>query len=68
MLVRVDDEDDEEAYSDSVHSARWMLRDESAVLISSSTVSKRSKSTLDMTACPTPLTIILRGRHKCTQV
>ena len=27
MLVRVDDEDDEEAYSDS-----WMLRDESIVL------------------------------------
>ena len=32
MLVRVDDEDDEEAYSDSVHSDSWMLRDESTVL------------------------------------
>lgn len=32
VLVRVDDEDDEEAYSDSVHSDSWMLRDESTVL------------------------------------
>ena len=32
VLVRVDDEDDEEAYSDSVDSDNWMLRDESIVL------------------------------------
>ena len=32
VLVRVDDGDDEEAYSDSVHSDSWMLTDESIVL------------------------------------
>ena len=32
MLLRLDDEDDEELYSDSAHSESWMVTDESTVL------------------------------------